>query len=165
VRHPFLSFFPVLGFLSELRAIVLLAAAATFLLSTLTRVVEFTDEKGGVVLSFPVYLGNSFSTEYIHSVQLCPVVDEYRVVGDSIWLSEERTQSTNAGLPTEAPRLGRFVHDAPWYRYIGGRHTFKSLLFRVGDARFGRNTLTLPSGEKVELFKKFPRSVLRLRVR
>ncbi|MDR1622893.1 MAG: DUF1850 domain-containing protein, partial [Synergistaceae bacterium] len=131
----------------------------------LARRVEFLDENGAVVLSFPLYLGESFSTEYIHSVQLCPVVDEYYAIGDFLWLWEERTQSTNAGLPTEAPRLGRFVHDPPWYRYIGGRRSFKSLRSRVGDARMGRNTLTLPTGKKIDLFQRFPGALLTMRLR
>jgi hypothetical protein len=146
-------------------AFFLLTAAVLFLLSVSVRVVEFADEAGRVVLSFPVYLGNRFSTEYIHSVQLCPVIDEYYVTGNSVWLWEERTQSTNAGLPTEAPRLGRFVHDAPWYRYIGGRRAFGSIRLRVGDARIGRNALVLPSGKRVELYKRFPGIVLTLRLR
>lgn len=127
--------------------------------------VEFADEEGRVVLSFPVYLGETFSTEYIHSVQLCPVVDIYAVVGGSFRLLEERTQSTNAGLPTEAPRNGRFVHEPPWYRYIGGGRSFESLKMRVGDDETGRNTLTLPSGERIGLFGRFAGRLLTLRVR
>jgi hypothetical protein len=146
-------------------AAVFLAAVVLFLLSAPVRVVEFTDEAGKVLLSFPVYLGNSFSTEYIHSVQLCPVIDEYYVAGDSIWLWEERTQSTNAGLPTEAPRLGRFVHDAPWYRYIGGRRAFKSIRLRVGDAEMGRNALVFPSGRRMALYETYPGAVLTLHLR
>lgn len=133
--------------------------------SAFARRVEFLDGEGSVVLSFPLYLGESFSTEYIHSVQLCPVIDEYYAVGDFLWLWEERTQSTNAGLPTEAPRLGKFVYDPPWYRYIGGRRSFKSLNFRVGDAEIGRNVLILPTGKKVELFKRFAGSLLTIRLR
>ncbi|MDR1649799.1 MAG: DUF1850 domain-containing protein [Synergistaceae bacterium] len=141
------------------------AALVLFFLSVPANIVEFTDEAGNVVLSFPVYLGNSFSTEYIHSVQLCPVIDEYYVTGGKIWLWEERTQATNAGLPTEAPRLGRFAHETPWYRYIGGRRAFKSIRLRVGDARMGRNALTLPSGERVLLYERYPGAVLTLRPR
>ena len=109
-----------------------------------------------MLCSFPLYLGESFETEYIHSVQLCPVVDRYYADGRRLWLWEERTQSTNAGLPTEAPPRGRFVHDPPWYRYIGGGRSFESIVLRVGDARFGRNTLTLPSGEVLSLFELYP---------
>jgi hypothetical protein len=139
--------------------------AVVFFISALARRVEFLDENGVVVLSFPLYLGESFSTEYIHSVQLCPVVDEYYAVGDLLWLWEERTQSTNAGLPTEAPRLGRFAHDPPWYRYIGGRRSFKSLNLRVGNAEIGRNALTLPTGKRVDLFEFFAGSLLIMRLR
>jgi hypothetical protein len=136
-----------------------------FILLTPTRRVEFLDGSGAAVLSFSIYLGESFSTEYIHSVQLCPVVDEYCVVGGSMWLWEERTQSTNAGLPTEAPRLGRFRHSAPWYHYIGGRRTFQSIRYRVGDDKIGINVLTLPSGEVVKLYERFPGELLTLRLR
>lgn len=129
------------------------------------RRIELVSDEGEAVLSFPVRLGESFLTEYIHSVQLCPVVDEYYVVGNFIWLWEERTQSTNAGLPTEAPYLGRFAHNPPWYRYTGGRHAFTSFRLRVGDAQTGRNVLTLPSGGQVNLFERFTGRVLTLRVR
>jgi hypothetical protein len=118
-----------------------------------------------VVLSFPVYSGEFFATEYIHSVQLCPVVDLYCVTGKSLRLWEERTQSTNAGLPTEAPPNGRFLHQAPWYRYIGGGRTFRSIRLRVGDKETGRNVLILPSRRRVELYGLFAGELLTLRVR
>jgi hypothetical protein len=127
--------------------------------------VEFAGEDGRVVLSFPVYSGESFSTEYIHSVQLCPVVDVYYVVGNTLRLWEERTQSTNAGLPTEAPHNGRFLHQAPWYRYIGGGRSFGSIRLRVGDGETGRNVLTLPSGRQVRLYERFTGRLLTLRAR
>jgi hypothetical protein len=139
--------------------------AAAFVLSVPVRRVEFLDRGGASVLSFPLYLGNSFSTEYIHSVQLCPVVDEYYAVGNALWLWEERTQSTNAGLPTEAPRLGKFVYEPPWYRYVGRRRPFDTLRLRVGDARVGRNILTLPTGRRVELFERFAGALLTLHLR
>ncbi|GHV45116.1 hypothetical protein FACS1894204_03440 [Synergistales bacterium] len=140
-------------------------SSALFVLLTPAYRVEFLDGSGEAVLSFSVYQGQSFSTGYIHSVQLCPVVDEYCVVGGSMWLLEERTQSTNAGLPTEAPRLGRFVHSKPWYRYIGGRRAFQSVRLRVGDDKIGINILTLPSGEVVKLYERFPGKLLTMRLR
>ena len=91
-------------------------------------------------------------------------VDRYYADARRLWLWEERTQSTNAGLPTEAPPRGRFVHEPPWYRYIGGGRSFESIVLRVGDARFGRNTLTLPSGEVLPLFELYPGRRLVLRV-
>ena len=140
-------------------------SSVLFILLTPVRRVEFLDSSGIAVLSFSVYQGESFSTEYIHSVQLCPVVDEYCVAAGSIWLKEERTQSTNAGLPTEAPRLGRFIHDAPWYRYIGGRRSFQSIRLRIGTDKIGINTLTLPNGEVVRLYERFPGKLLTMRLR
>jgi hypothetical protein len=61
--------------------------------------------------------------------------------------------------------LGRFIHSAPWYRYIGGRRSFITIRMRVGDASMGRNALILPSGERIELYKKFPGVVLTMRLR
>ena len=135
---------------------VLWCGALVLALDALTPRVSLCDDTGRVLCSFPLYLGEAFGTEYIHSVQLCPVVDRYYADGRRLWLWEERTQSTNAGLPTEAPPRGRFVHDPPWYRYIGGGRSFESIVLRVGDARFGRNTLTLPSGKVLSLFELYP---------
>jgi hypothetical protein len=143
----------------------MLFLAVAFILSIPVRRVELRDRAGTTVLSFPLYLGETFSMEYIHSVQLCPVVDEYYVVGDALWLWEERTQSTNAGLPTEAPHLGRFIYDPPWYRYIGRRRPFNDIRLRVGDVRVGRNVLTLPTGRRVELFEHFAGALLTLCLR
>ena len=125
-------------------------------LDALTPHIVLFEGSGGRLRSFPLYLGDGFETEYIHSVQLCPVVDRYYADRQRLWLWEERTQSTNAGLPTEAPPRGRFVHSPPWYRYIGGGRSFESLVLRVGDSRWGRNTLTLPTGEVVPLFELYP---------
>lgn len=143
---------------------LLWGGAIVLSLSALVPRVFVHDESGKKLLSFPLYLGDTFKTEYIHSVQLCPVVDIYQADKRRIWLWEERTQSTNAGLPTEAPPRGRFVHEPPWYRYIGGGRSFESIVLRVGDARFGRNTLTLPSGEVLPLFELYPGRRLVLRV-
>lgn len=138
--------------------------ALVLTLDALTPRVVLLDETGGRLCSFPLYLGDVFETEYIHSVQLCPVVDLYYADGRGLRLWEERTQSTNAGLPTEAPPRGRFVHEPPWYRYIGGGRFFSSLVLRVGDARWGRNILTLPGGEVLPLFERYPGRRLVLRV-
>ncbi len=133
-------------------------------LDALTPRASIFDAAGRRLRSFPLYLGDAFETDYVHSVQLCPVVDRYYAGGRRLWLWEERTQSTNAGLPTEAPPRGRFVHAPPWYRYIGGGRSFESLVLRVGDARWGRNTLTLPTGEVVPLFELYPGQRLSFRV-
>ncbi|MDR1730767.1 MAG: DUF1850 domain-containing protein [Synergistaceae bacterium] len=127
--------------------------------------VELAEKDGRAVLSFPIYVGETFSTEYIHSVQLCPVVDVYYVTGNALRLWEERTQSTNAGLPTEAPVNGRFLHQPPWYRYIGGGRAFSSVRYRVGTAEIGRNILTLPSRRKIALYELFEGRLLTLRTR
>lgn len=145
--------------------LLLWGVALVLCLDALTPRAVLLDESGRRLFAFPLYLGDAFEMEYIHSVQLCPVVDRYYSNGRRFWLWEERTQSTNAGLPTEAPPRGRFVHEPPWYRYIGGGRSFESLILRVGDARWGRNTLTLPWGETVPLFERYPGRRLTLCVR
>lgn len=140
-----------------LRGLALLWGCGLILtLSALAPRVEIWDEEGNTLYSFTLYLGDAFETEYVHSVQLCPVVDIYHADGRRLRLWEERTQSTNAGLPTEAPPRGRFLHVPPWYRYIGGGRSFETLVLRVGDAHFGRNVLTLPGGEVLPLFELWP---------
>lgn len=144
---------------------LLWGGAIVLSLSALAPRVFVHDENGKKLLSFPLYLGDTFRTEYIHSVQLCPVVDIYQADKRRIWLWEERTQSTNAGLPTEAPPRGRFVHFPPWYRYIGGGRAFGSFHLRVGDEHVGRNILTLPSGRVLPLFGLHPGRRLTFSVR
>ena len=115
--------------------------------------VEIRTPDGGLFRSFYVFPGETFSTEYIHSIQQTPVLDFFAVNGGRLWVWEERTQSTNAGLPTEAPPNGRFYIDTPWLCYQGGRLAIPVLNLRVGNENFGRNVLLLPSGERLELYR------------
>lgn len=104
----------------------------------------------------PVGLGVPFTTEYIHSVQLTPVIDEYRITGGRIWSWEERVQSHNAGLPFDAPEHGRFIVDSPWMIVQGGRIATGRIAYRVGTEEFGRNTWDIPPFGEVEIYKKYP---------
>ena len=129
--------------------------------------ISTADEEGRVVLASPVANGDSFVTTYIHSLQLSPVIDDYRVAGGKLWSWEERVQSHNAGLPFDAPEHGRFLVDSPWMIVQGGRHTFETIVHRVGNDRFGKNTWHLPPWREVYIFEKHPgkRMAIRTSVR
>ena len=109
-----------------------------------------------VVMQTAVANGGAYRTTYIHSVQLTPVIDEYRVVGGKIWGWEERVQSHNAGLPFEAPRNGRFLLSPPWMIVQGGRQAQARIAYRVGNDHLGKNTWSLPSLGEIEAYQFFP---------
>ncbi|MDR1935387.1 MAG: DUF1850 domain-containing protein [Candidatus Accumulibacter sp.] len=110
-------------------------------------------------------LGQEFATEYLHSVQLTPVQDIYRVVNGRIWSWQERVRSHNAGLPFARPPFGRFRADPPWMVFEGGRQSWEGIVLRVGDARFGRNVFSYGAEEtRAALFERFPGQRLRLGV-
>jgi hypothetical protein len=110
-------------------------------------------------------LGQAFATDYIHSVQLTPVEDIYRIVNGKIWSWQERVQSHNAGLPFARPPFGRFRMDSPWMVVEGGRQAWDVIVLRVGDAKFGRNHFSYGmNAPRTALFERFPGKRLELRV-
>lgn len=111
-------------------------------------------------------LGQAFATEYIHSVQLTPVEDIYRIVNGKIWSWQERVQSHNAGLPFARPPFGRFrMDDPPWMVIEGGRQSWDAIVLRVGDAELGRNRFSYGvKMSRTALFERFPGQRLELRV-
>jgi hypothetical protein len=109
-----------------------------------------------VLLASPVSFGAPFSTSYIHSVQLTPVIDEYRILGRHIWSWEERVQSHNAGLPFDAPVYGRFIMNPPWMIVRGGRMSTAGIAYRVGTEIFGQNRWSLPPFEEIAAYKMYP---------
>lgn len=109
-----------------------------------------------LLLASPISFGAPFTTSYIHSVQLTPVIDEYRILGGRIWSWEERVQSHNAGLPFDAPAHGRFIVKAPWMIVQGGRIAAKNIAYRVGTESLGRNRWSLPPFEEFPAFEAYP---------
>ena len=104
-------------------------------------------------------LGQEFWTQYIHSVQLTPVLDCYRVVNGRVWSWREYIQSHNAGLPFQKPAFGRFVMDAPWMIIEGGRQDWERILLRVGNAELGRNAFAYDRGMPalwIPLYTSYP---------
>jgi hypothetical protein len=103
-------------------------------------------------------------TGYIHSVQLTPVEDDYRVLDNMVWLWEERVISHNAGLPTEAPRNGSFFSDRNWMYVRGGRYHWDKVHFRVGDKELGRNWMEITSFSRSCLYELYPGQLFILQV-
>jgi hypothetical protein len=110
-------------------------------------------------------LGQAFATEYIHSVQLSPVEDIYRIVNRKIWSWQERVQSHNAGLPFARPPFGRFRMEPPWMVVEGGRQSWETIVLRVGNVELGRNVFSYGAkAPRVALYEGFPGKRLQLRV-
>lgn len=118
------------------------------------------DSSGSILYKFYISPGDSFTLRFIHSVEQTPVEDEYRGVGGRIRLWEERTVSHNAGLPSEAPRNGRFIMGPDWMHVRGGGQSLPILRYRVGNEKFGRNILIFSEKNKISLFEKHPLSVI-----
>jgi hypothetical protein len=112
--------------------------------------------RDGVLFSAPLPNGAAFVTSYIHSVQLTPVIDEYRILQGRIWTWEERVQSHNAGLPFAAPKHGRFIMAPPWMVVQGGRRAEQTIAYRVGTEKLGRNTWALPPFTETAAYARFP---------
>ena len=111
---------------------------------------------GALLFSSPLPHGAAFVTTYIHSVQLTPVVNEYRILQGGIWGWEERVRSQGAGLPFSAPEHGKFIMSPPWMVVQGGRRMEKRIVYRIGDDAFGRNIWQLPPLNPVEIYRHFP---------
>ena len=118
------------------------------------------DSSGSILYKFYISPGDSFTLRFIHSVENTPVEDEYRGVNGRIRLWEERTVSHNAGLPSEAPRNGRFIMGPDWMHVRGGGQSLALMRYRVGNKDLGRNILILSERNKISLFEKHPLSVI-----
>lgn len=88
--------------------------------------IKILDTEKNVIFSAPTALRHTFTTRYIHSVELTPVEDEYRIIAGRLWTWEERVRSTNAGLPFDRPENGRFIESGNWMVFQG-----KNLMERI----------------------------------
>ena len=141
-----------------LALIAALPAAAFWPVDTLT----IQDDDGQNVLRVAMLPGNSFTTCYIHSVQLSPVVEEYFVQEGLIWLWRARVQGQNAGLPTQAPSRGHMYFSEPWVVFEGALIYFASYALRVGNEKFGRNHLRIGQGPWQPLYRTLTNKRLHL---
>lgn len=122
-------------------------------------------ETRDVLLREPVLLGQEVTNTIIHSVQLTPVTDVYRVQEGRIWTWREKIMSHNAGLPSLKPERGRFAYDAPWMIVEGDSVAHERIYYRVGNERFGKNVVCVHSRPCLELWREFPDMRLALEVR
>lgn len=137
-----------------LRVLVVMSCATYFLPRMPVHYFHVSDGDD-VVLAAALPAGGSFVTTYIHSVQLTPVIDDYRICNGKIWGWEERIQSHNAGLPFDAPKYGRMIYNAPWMTVQGGRHAHDRIVYRVGTADLGQNVWNIPPFPNIEAYKKY----------
>jgi hypothetical protein len=108
------------------------------------------------LFSSPAPNGYSFTTTYIHSLQLTPVKDDYRLVGGRIWGWEEWTQSHNAGLPSVTPPHAMLIISPPWMINRGGRFASNIIYYRIGTEEFGRNIWLLAPWDEIKIYEKYP---------
>lgn len=111
---------------------------------------------GSALFELPVPNGYRFATGYTHSVELTPVEDEYAVAGCAVWGWRERVKSSNAGMPSIAPKHGKYINTEEWLVFQGGRTPWRRFYLRVGDERFGRNWIELPPYGRARLYKISP---------
>ena len=127
-------------------------------------VFQMEDAGGSLIFQSPVSLGHTFTTRYIHSVELTPVEDEYKIAKGLLWTWEERVRSTNAGLPFDKPKYGRFMDNGEWMIFQGGRMSWKEYYYRVGNKNIGRNQITLEPFGRRNFFELFEGERLIIRI-
>lgn len=142
--------------------LVMILSSLVIFCSPVNKLTVFT--KKTLLFSLPVSSGQTLHTGYIHSVQLTPVEDDYRILDSKLWLWEERVVSHNAGLPVAAPRNGSFSSDSKWMYVRGGRYNWETVNLRVGNTELGRNWMNLTPFGRMDLYSAWPGHLLRFEV-
>ncbi len=114
------------------------------------------NEENKLLFSCPAPLGFAYHTRMLHSVQLSPVLDIYRVQEGRIWSWQEHIMSHNAGLPSLAPGRGRFISIPPWMIMEGGGASWQEIYYRVGAESLGKNEFRAPPGDWIEIWRLLP---------
>ena len=128
------------------------------------RMAASEDGKGeSLVLRSPALLGREVTSTIIHSVELTPVIDIYRVQQGRIWAWREKIRSHNAGLPSIKPERGRFYSEGSWMIVQGGG-SWETINYRVGTEQLGRNVLCVFMEPCRELWRELPGRRLTMRV-
>lgn len=85
------------------------------------------------IKSWKIKDGESFTVEYIHSVQLTPVSEIYTIDKNNIILSESYFQSYGAGLPSTTPYKFEITEDG--FRIYEINEIMEYLIYRTGAER------------------------------
>ena len=150
------------GLGKKLLILVMILSLVVIFCSPVNKLSVFTQNT--LLFSLPVSSGQTLRTGYIHSVQLTPVEDDYRILDSKLWLWEERVVSHNAGLPVAAPRNGSFSSDRKWMYVRGGRYSWQTLNLRVGNSELGQNWMSLSPFGRMDLYSSWPGHLLRFQV-
>ena len=136
------------------RALFLLAVI--FLGTLPVPAVQILRQDGKLWVDRKVLPGQEIVTVYTHSVEQTEVRDVIRVSGGALWTWETWTKSQNAGLPTDTGLWGRYFFRDQWQIYQGMRTSSRRVLWRVGDAFFGKNIVEIPPDFEEKVFLSFP---------
>lgn len=99
-----------------------------------TKILLAQDYKTGEYLkSWKVKNGESFTIEYIHSVQLTPVTETYSIDDNNIILRETGFNSYGAGLPATTPY--KFEITGTGFRIYDINEIMDYLVYRTGAER------------------------------
>lgn len=115
-----------------------------------------SNEAKDALLRSPALLGRDVSNTIIHSVQLTPVIDIYRIQEGRICAWQEKIMSHNAGLPSLKPARGRFTYAPPWMIVEGTGDAWRRIVYRVGTERLGRNEIRVFPRPRRELWREAP---------
>ncbi|GHV54454.1 hypothetical protein FACS1894206_07290 [Deltaproteobacteria bacterium] len=121
-------------------------------------------ENDRIFAGVPSLLGRDVQNTIIHSVQLTPVIDTYRVQEGRIFAWREAIMSHNAGLPSLKPERGRFVYDSPWMIVEGGGASWSEIRYRVGTEQLGKNKICIFNRDCQDLWREVPGKLLVFRV-
>jgi hypothetical protein len=120
-------------------------------------------EGKGTVLARTVRPGEQFSLGYIHSVELSPVWDHFRI-DDScrIILYETTFHSLNTGLPSTLGTGEKLVREGDRFRISGMNRGLPWVDLRVHEGN--DNTLILAGEAPVKLYTLVGNSVIRIQI-
>ncbi len=140
-------------------AAALLLAAVIVLLFTLPQYLIVRDADTGMIRkAYRLPPGGTFAVEFVHSVNLTPVIDTFRAEDGYIQAESSLFYSFGAGMPTELNPGESFSHTEDGGMLISGMsYTYDKLSYIVGTVY--DHFLVFPaSGERVNLRELFGRN-------
>lgn len=99
---------------------------------------------------FDMAVGDTFSIEFIHSVNKSPVTDYFEIRSDGIYGIKTVYYGFGAGVPTELEEGQTLTYGEDGSMILSGMEIkMNSLIYRVGTV--SDHILTLPDGKEVSL--------------